>query len=56
MAGQTIKKFGDLDITDVCSPEESKAQMDRIRANNDELKALADELEQMVKKKQGTKK
>jgi len=40
----------EIDITDVCSPEETKKQMDRIRANNDELKALADELEQMAKK------
>lgn len=50
MAKQTAGRVKSIDITDVCSPEETKAQMDRIRANNDELKVLADELEQMAKK------
>ena len=50
MAKQSVGKVLDIDTKDVCSPEETKAQMDRIRANNDALKALADELEQMAKK------
>lgn len=50
MTKPRVKKIGGIDITDVCTPEETKAQMDRIRANNDELALLVKELEMMVRK------